>query len=75
MVGRKQSNIYTTISIRWEDKEQFRKFAKVVKDTKNGVMNESDATLFKRMITEYTSGNPLPEDAVPKKTYPEQRHI
>ena len=72
MVRRKQSNTHTTISIRWEDKELFRKYAKPVKDTKNGVMNESDAALFKRILDVYQQSNKLTEDAKPKKTYPEK---
>ena len=72
MVRITQSNTHTTISIRWEDKEVFRKNAKPVKDTKNGGMNESDAALFKRILDVYQQSNKLPEDAKPKKTYPEK---
>ena len=36
MARRKIGNSHTTISIRWEDKEKFRKFAKFVKKTKTG---------------------------------------
>ncbi len=72
MVGRKQSNTHTTISIRWEDKELFRKYAQAIKDTKNGVMNESDSALFKRILGVYQQGHVLPSDAKPKKTYPDK---
>tara|TARA_R110000765_G_scaffold81757_3_gene159783 strand:+ start:340 stop:561 length:222 start_codon:yes stop_codon:yes gene_type:complete len=72
MVGRKQSNTHTTISIRWEDKELFRKYAQPIKDTKNGVMNESDSALFKRILGVYQQSHVLPSDAKPKKTYPDK---
>ena len=72
MVGRKQSNTHTTISIRWEDKELFRKYAKAVKATKNRVMKDSDSALYKRILTDYKQSHALPEDAKPKKTYPEK---
>ena len=46
MARRKADNTHTTISIRWESKERFRKFARLVKKTRNGEMYESDAVLF-----------------------------
>lgn len=75
MARRKQSCTHTTISIKWEDKELFRKYAKSVKETKNGVMNESDASLFHRILTEYKQTHELEESALPKKTFIENPTI
>ena len=38
MARRKAGSSHTTISITWDDKELFRKFAKLVKKTRNGEM-------------------------------------
>lgn len=72
MARRKQSCTHTTISVKWEDKELFRKYAKSVKETKNGIMNESDSALFHRILEEYKQNHPLEENATAKKTYPEK---
>jgi len=50
----------------------FRKYAQPIKDTKNGVMNESDSALFKRILGVYQQSHTLPSDAKPKKTYPDK---
>jgi|TARA_R110002020_G_scaffold20761_10_gene70549 hypothetical protein len=57
MARRKIGNSHTTISIRWEDKEKFRKFAKFVKKTKTGDLYESDSVLFARFLEFYINGN------------------
>jgi hypothetical protein len=53
MAQRRSGNSHTTISITWEDKDEFRRFAKKLKTTKNGDMHESDAVLFNRMLNFY----------------------
>jgi|TARA_R100000781_G_scaffold1322_1_gene2139 hypothetical protein len=60
MARRKIGNSHTTISIRWEDKEKFRRFAKFVKKTKTGDLYESDAVLFNRILQSYIN-NTEPE--------------
>ena len=49
MARRKTGNSHTTISIRWESKERFRKHAELVKKTRNGEMHESDAVVFDKV--------------------------
>ena len=68
MVQRKIGNSHTTICITWEDKELFRKFAKLVKKTKNGNMYESDAAVFKRMLSTFVSNTEA--DTESHQTYP-----
>lgn len=68
MVQRKIGNSHTTICITWEDKELFRKFAKLVKKTKNGNMYESDAAVFKRMLSTFVGSAEADEESHP--TYP-----
>lgn len=70
MVNRKIGTVYTTISILWKDKEDFRKFAKFVKKTRNGDMYENDAVLFKRILDYYIEHNPINLEEKPKNTYP-----
>ncbi len=71
MARKKKDNKNTTISISWEDKEEFRKYAKLVKQTKSGDRYESDAVLFGRILKFWIGNNtiysPHPE---PKSTYP-----
>ena len=50
MARRKKDNTNTTISISWKDKEEFRKYAKLVKQTKTGDRYESDAVLFRKLL-------------------------
>jgi hypothetical protein len=50
MAKRKIGNSHTTICISWADKDVFRKYAQLVKKTKNGDMYESDAAIFHRML-------------------------
>jgi len=69
MVKRKLGNSHTTISITWADKEQFRRFAKLVKKTKNGNMYESDAIIFSRILEHYKKTTNEASD-VPHTTYP-----
>ena len=71
MARRKLNNNYTTICITWADKEEYRKFAEYVKDTKTGQRTESDSILFHRMLEYFKiHSDPLPEGAKPKSTYP-----
>ena len=69
MARRKVGNSHTTISVRWEDKEELRKHARLVKKTKNGDMYESDSVLFQRVLKFYNEHNPTSEK--PKATYPQ----
>jgi len=69
MARRKASNSHTTISIRWESKERFRKFAKLVKNTRSGKMYESDAVLFDNLLNFYMEHHEQ-EHETPKGTYP-----
>ena len=68
MAIRKQGTSHTTISISWEDKDEFRKFAQLVKKTRNGDMYESDSILFHKLLEffkqHHESGN------TSKSTYP-----
>jgi hypothetical protein len=60
MAKRKIGNSHTTICITWADKDQFRKYAQLVKKTKNGDMYESDSAIFNRMLKVFqdnTSGD------------------
>lgn len=68
MVKRKVGNSHTTISITWVDKEQFRKFAKLVKKTKNGDMYESDSIIFHKILENYQSNNEV--SSISHTTYP-----
>lgn len=68
MVKRKIGTICTTISVLWEDKDEFRKFARFVKKTKNGNMYESDAALFKRILKAFSESNKA--GSLPNNTYP-----
>ena len=68
MARRKIGNSHTTICISWEDKERFRKFAKFVKKTKTGDLNESDAVLFNKLLDFYSDHHD--SDTEPKSTYP-----
>jgi hypothetical protein len=69
MARRKADNTHTTISIRWESKERFRKFAKLVKKTRNGEMYESDAVVFNKILTYYVD-NKEPNSKTANSTYP-----
>jgi len=53
MAQRRSGNSHTTISITWDDKDEFRRYASKVKSTKNGEMYESDAVLFHKMLELY----------------------
>ena len=69
MARRKASNSHTTISIKWDSKERFRKFAKLVKQTRSGEMYESDAVLFDKILSYYIEHHEQ-QNAEPKGTYP-----
>jgi len=58
MARRKIGSSHTTISITWEDKDIFRRFAKLVKKTRNGEMYESDSIVFHKILNEYISNHP-----------------
>lgn len=68
MARRKIGNSHTTICIKWEDKESFRKFAKFVKKTKTGDLYESDSALFNRILQYYVQNSG--EGGIPHSTYP-----
>ena len=68
MARRKIGNSHTTICVKWEDKELFRKFARFVKKTKTVDLYESDAVLFNKLLTEYRKHNR--EDSKANTTYP-----
>ena len=71
MARRKISNTHTTICITWEDKENFRRFAKFIKKTKTGDLYESDTILFHRVLEEIKSnktGSEKPNTTYPTKT-------
>jgi|TARA_R110002020_G_scaffold333304_1_gene548657 hypothetical protein len=78
MVNRKIGTVFTTISILWEDKDEFRKFAKYLKKTKNGNMYESDAALFKRMLElfkQHEQANEKPNNTYPRKSTSQERDL
>ena len=68
MARRKAGSSHTTISIRWDDKELFRRFAKLVKETRNGKMYESDAVVFRKILEEYIKEHTSETEA--HSTYP-----
>ncbi len=68
MARRKIGNSHTTICIRWEDKERFRKYANFVKKTKTGDLNESDSVVFKKILDFYATSNEANSEGKP--TYP-----
>lgn len=70
MARRKKDNKNTTISILWEDKEEFRKYAEFVRTTKSGARHESDADLFHKILKYYKANHPT--DGKIKSTYPFQ---
>lgn len=69
MAQRRSGNSHTTISVTWADKDEFRRFAKEVKKTKHGIMYESDAVLFKKMLDFYEENHADKNDFIPQ-TYP-----
>lgn len=68
MARRKAGSIHTTISITWEDKELFRRFARLVKKTRNGEMYESDSAVFHKILSEYIKDHE--SETVAHTTYP-----
>jgi hypothetical protein len=71
MARRKKDNPNTTISISWKDKEEFRKYAKLVKQTKTGDRYESDAVLFRRLLKFWIENNTIySPHSEPRSTYP-----
>lgn len=68
MARRKLGTSNTTISISWEDKDEFRKFAKFVKKTRNGNMYESDAVLFHKILSSFKEYNSSAGES--NSTYP-----
>lgn len=74
MRKRNQEKKMTTIAVYWEDKERFRKLAKIKEDRqkKNYVLHisEDDKTLFKRLMDEiYSKMNNVPDRVVPYFIY------
>ena len=70
MARRKIGNSHTTICIRWEDKERFRKFANFVKKTKTGELYESDTVLFHKLLEAYKAINQASDKQ--NSTYPKK---
>jgi hypothetical protein len=70
MAQRRSGNSHTTISITWADKDEFRRFAKEVKTTKNGKMFEPDAELFTKLLEYYKSDPTHSRNDIIPKTYP-----
>ena len=70
MARRKKDNPNTTISISWENKTEFRRHAKLLKQTKSGNRYESDAALFERELAFYARNHIDDCDQAPKSTYP-----
>lgn len=68
MARRKLGNSNTTISVSWDDKIEFRKFANFVRKTKNGNMYESDAVLFHKILSFYKASNSASDKS--NSTYP-----
>jgi len=68
MARRKIGSSHTTISITWEDKDTFRRFAKLVKKTRNGEMYESDSVVFHKILSEYINNHP--DETSAHSTYP-----
>ena len=68
MARRKIGNSHTTICVKWEDKELFRRFAKLVKKTRNGEMYESDSAVFHKILAEYVKDHSSETEA--HSTYP-----
>jgi len=69
---RNKDNINTTISIRWVDKKEMRKYARLIKTTKTGNNYESDAEVFFKILDNYKRTSPIPHsnDGKPTSTYP-----
>jgi len=76
MAKRKIGNSHTTICVTWTDKEEFRKYAKFVKKTKNGDMYESDAAIFHKMLETFKQYNQAGDShgTYPKKTRDSPTH-
>ena len=70
MARRKAGSSHTTISITWDDKELFRRFAKLVKKTRNGEMYESDSAVFHKILEEYVNDHKNLPAGEPHSTYP-----
>lgn len=70
MARRRSGNSHTTISVTWEDKDEFRRYASEVKKTKNGKMYESDAVLFHKMLELYKDEVAKKPMDKPSPTYP-----
>ena len=68
MARRKADSTHTTISITWEDKILFRRFAKLVKKTRNGEMYESDSAVFNKILADYVKNHTESEES--HSTYP-----
>ena len=72
MARKKKNNKFTTISIKWEDKDLFRRFAKKVKNTQGGERYESDSNLVSRMLEEFKMLHQEEISNQPNPTYPSQ---
>lgn len=73
MVNRlKPENTNTTISISKHTKSKLRFYAKPKRQTKNGMVYESDAEITSRILTEYMETNPIAHP-IAHTTYPSKK--
>lgn len=70
MAQRRSGNSHTTISVTWEDKDEFRRYADIVKETKHGNMYESDAVVFSKILEFYKKDHTLVRNETDTPTYP-----
>jgi len=68
----KAENTHTTISVRKDDKKTLRRFAKFIKNTRNGKLYESDSIVFARVMDEYI-GKHSQEANISHTTYPSKK--
>ena len=67
---RKNGALNTTISVAWSDKNRLRRLAKKTKQTKNGDVYESDASIFNRVLKDYMNAHPSEVANATTTTYP-----
>lgn len=67
---RKSGAINTTISVKWGDKNRFRRLARKIKVTKNGDVYESDSIIFNRVLQDYMDRHPNEIANTTTSTYP-----
>ena len=65
-----KENKVEAIAKLFKDKDEFRRYAKKVKTTKNGAMHESDAVLFNRLLDFYIKNSGQERNDLIPQTYP-----